>query len=620
MSRRGLAIGIILLFIGTCLIPAIAQDVKKTLLTSQENWLYIDRGRNQLNDGTNGWNFTYGGTSYDDGYSVQQTSDGGYIITGDTVSFGAGNWDVWLLKTNSTGREEWNRTFGGSNYDRGSSVQQTDDGGYIISGATYSYGHGDFDVWLIKTDALGQEEWNKTHGGSSCDWSYSVDQTTDGGYVIAGYTDSYGAGDSDVWLLKTDSSGNEIWNSTFGGIYYDRGFSVQQTIEGGYIITGYTVSYDADPTGCDVWLIKTDANGNEEWSRTFGGTGIPNKFDFGYSVQQTSDNGYIIAGETEVYFVSAADILLIKTDSSGNEEWNRTFGGVASAQGRSVQQTIDGGYIITGCTTLDVGEDSDIWLIKTDSNGDEEWDSVYGFAENSSDWGYSVQQTSDGGYILVGATMPDGWKYDDYPQSDREEGTDVWLIKTANENHPPIANFTWTPENPYQNQQINFNASTSQDPDGTITKYEWDWDNDGVYDESHNSPTTTHSWTTPGSYPVTLCLTDDDTATATVTKTVDVRKCNLEIDIQGGIGVKAIIINNGTTDANDIPWQLQVQGGILRRINKTVDGIINIPAGKSITMETGMLIGFGAITITANVVDEKQVASGMQIIIFSLVK
>jgi len=200
------------------------------------------------------WNQTFGGSNYDAAKSIQQTMDGGYSLAGYTKSYGAGYRDAWLIKTDAEGTEQWNQTFGGSDYDWVESVQQTTDGGYILTGSTWSYGVGHNDAWLIKTDAEGAEQWNQTFGGPDYDAAESVQQTTDGGYILTGRTKSYGAGSEDVWLIKTDAEGAEQWNQTFGGSDYDAAESVQQTTDGGYILTGSTWSYGVGRD--DAWIIK----------------------------------------------------------------------------------------------------------------------------------------------------------------------------------------------------------------------------------------------------------------------------------------------------------------------------------------------------------------------------
>ena len=388
--------------------PALSEGMHFWRVRAQNNlgifgeWSALKRFTIQIVPGT-----IFGGNDVEEGNSVQQTTDGGYVIVGRTRSFGAGGEDVWLIKTDANGLEQWNRTFGGSGIDQGNSIQQTNDGGYIIAGRI---GSGRDDVWLIKTDADGSEQWNKTFGGTSGDIGQSVQQISDG-YIIAGHTTSFGAGDSDVWLIKTDPNGSEQWNRTFGGNDFDRGYSVKQTNDGGYVIVGYTRSFGAG--GSDIWLIKTDANGSEQWNKTFGGSCD----DTGLSVQLTSEMGYIIVGTTRSSGEGDADVWLIKTDANGSEEWNRTFGGSREDIGNSVQQTTDGGYIIVGRTFSFGAGFLDLWLIKTNANGFEEWNRTLG--GSGTDLGNSVQQTTDGGYIIAGFTFSYG----------AGDG-DIWLIKT----------------------------------------------------------------------------------------------------------------------------------------------------------------------------------------------
>ncbi len=366
------------------------------------------------------WSRTIGDSSSDEsGASVQQTSDGGYIITGSTQSYGPS--DVFLIKTDADGNTQWVKTFDGSFDDSsrgagGASVQQTSDGGYIITGSTSS-NRGE--VLLIKTDADGNTQWVKTFGGSFDDSSRraggaSVQQTSDGGYIITGFISSNGG---DVLLIKTDADGKQQWVKTFGrsetfaGSARDEGQSVQQTSDGGYIITGSTSSNRGE-----VLLIKTDADGKQQWVKTFGDSSSDD-YSFSYysgaSVQQTSDGGYIITGST-----SSNDVLLIKTDGDGNKQWDKAFGDSSDDSGASVQQTSDGGYIITG-STEPYRSSSDLWLIKTDVDGNTQWDKTFG--GSSDDSGASVQQTSDGGYIITGSTN----SYGAYGAAQ----SDIWLIK-----------------------------------------------------------------------------------------------------------------------------------------------------------------------------------------------
>jgi len=213
----------------------------------------------------------------------------------------------------------------------------------------------------VKTDANGNIQWAKTYGGTSDEGAYSVQQTSDGGYIVAGYTESFGAGYADAFLIKTDANGNVIWAKTYGGTGYDKASSVQQTSDGGYIVAGYTESFSAGYI--DVFLVKTDANGNIMWAKTYGVTDI----DGAFSVQQTSDGGYIVAGITHSFDVDSADIFLIKTDANGNVQWAKTYGGTDDDWAYSVQQTSDGGYIVAGWTGS--WPYYDIFLIKTDANG-----------------------------------------------------------------------------------------------------------------------------------------------------------------------------------------------------------------------------------------------------------
>jgi len=310
--------------------------------------------------GTLQWSQTYGGTDNEIAYSMIQTLDGGYALAGFTASYDAGKYDFWLVKTDSAGNPQWNQTYGGADYDYAYSVIQASDGGYAIAGITDSYGAGDYDFWLVKTDASGTLQWSRTYGGANNNYAHSVVQTSDGGYALAGYADSYIADDPSFWLVKTDSAGNQQWNQTYGGAKYDYAYSVVQTLDGGYALAGLTDSHGAG--GYDFWLVKTDSIGNQQWNRTYGGA----SYEIAYSMVHTSDGGYALTGFTASCGAGKYDIWLVKTDSAGNQQWNQTYGGAGTDYAYSVVQTSDGGYALAGLTDSYGAGNYDSWLVKTD--------------------------------------------------------------------------------------------------------------------------------------------------------------------------------------------------------------------------------------------------------------
>ena len=344
------------------------------------------------------WMKTFGGWRYDVGVSAQQTTDGGYIIVGVTASYGAGKDDVWLIKTDSTGNKIWDKTFGGPENDMGISVQQTSDGGYIVTGRTRSYGNGLDDVWLIKTDSEGNKTWDKTFGGTQFDGGSQVRQTTDGGYIIVGNVNNNGGGDGDLWVIKTDTNGNLIWDKIFDGegtpLSHDSGSSIALTSDGGYIIAGGTFTTQ-DTYGYNVWLIKIDAEGNMLWDEKFGGA----DGEFVSSVMQTNDGGYVMVG-VDSYSNPDEKLWLIKTDGNGEFLWEQKYGGMGTARGESVQQTSDGGYVIAGFTYRKFSRYKAL-VIKTDENGVRDWSKIF-FGGVGNSIAFSAQQTADGGYVIGG--------------------------------------------------------------------------------------------------------------------------------------------------------------------------------------------------------------------------
>jgi hypothetical protein len=309
------------------------------------------------------WNQTYGGENGDRVYSLILTTDGGYALVGRTHSFGVSISDCWFIKVDRFGNMEWNQTYGGSNQDEALAVVQTNDGGYALACETWINDGSDQDFLLIKTDAKGNMQWNKTYGGFGQETPFSMVETSDAGFAVAVRSRSFGAGAADCWFIKVDRFGNMEWNQTYGGIETDYAESIVQTSDGGFALGGTTESFASGWTEC--WLIKTDNVGNMQWNKTYGGA----ETDWIHSLIITYDGGFAFIGETNSFGAGSRDFWLVKTDSNGNIEWSRTYGGAKQDYGQSLVQTLDGGYALAGNTESFGAEGYDVWLIKTNSLG-----------------------------------------------------------------------------------------------------------------------------------------------------------------------------------------------------------------------------------------------------------
>jgi hypothetical protein len=341
-----------------------------------------------------------GGPAIEAGKSLIQTSDGGYAIAGVTISFGAGEADVYVVKLDAHGNLQWTKTIGGKKEDMGTSLIQTSDGGYAIAGHTKSFGAGEWDVYVVKLDTNGNLQWTKTIGGPASEIGNSLIQTSDSGYAIAGFTSSFGAGGDDIYVVKLDAKGNLQWTKTIGGPDDEIGYSLIQTSDGGYAIAGVTGSFGAGEW--DVYVVKLDTNGNLQWTKTIGGPAS----EIGNSLIQTSDGGYAITGFTISFGAGRDDVYVVKLDANGNLQWTKTIGGLEPEEGYSLIQTSDGGYAITGYTFSFGAGEADVYVVKLDASGNLQWTKTIGGPEG--DYGNSLIQTSDGGYAIAGVTSSFG--------------------------------------------------------------------------------------------------------------------------------------------------------------------------------------------------------------------
>ena len=358
------------------------------------------------------FNNTFGDASYDYGRSLIELNDGGYLIAGNTSLLGDNYSNALLIKIDHTGKEMWKRDYTFSSVDRLNMVKELQDGSLVAAGFTMSSTNYSKDIFVIKTDAQGNLEWQRSYGDAQDETANSIDISIGGGFIISGEVINENTGFSLCYLIKIDNEGELDWSNTFGGSQNDNGLSVISTNDAGFAITGMTRSL-GDSNG-DVWLIKVNSNGEMEWERTYGGDDT----EYGRTIQQTVDGGYIIIGQTESFGLGYNDAYLIKTDSQGNEIWSQTFGGQGTDQGRQVVNTLDEGYLISGYTdSFGTLGGFNFWLVKANSLGELEWQRFYG--EQGDDRGLSGIQTSDGGYAIAG-----------YTNSGTSSGSDILFIKT----------------------------------------------------------------------------------------------------------------------------------------------------------------------------------------------
>lgn len=404
------------------------------------------------------WYKYIGGTQHENILATRQTSDGGYVFAGSTHSVFIDNIfmghhgstsrsDYWILKTDSCGNLQWTKSFGGNEEDIAYDIQQTPDGGYIMTGKSGSssgdvtdhYGYeGPGDCWVIKLDATGNLQWKKSFGGISHDESRAIIITNDGNYLIAGSSysmdgylnDHHGIPSTqDGWIMKIDTNGNLLWSKSLGGTNHDVFNDVKQTPDGGYILVGHSRSNDGDVTGNhgpysypfdDVWVVKVDVNGNLQWQKSLGGSFD----DLGNSIQLTSDGGYIIAGESmssdgdvNAHFGDPAslfpssDFWVVKINNSGNIEWEKSLGGNSIDIAKKIKTTPDGGYVVFGETASLDGHITehfgntdfyDYWMVKLNSAGDMQWQKSLGGVRQERAGDILVISNND--FLITGST------------------------------------------------------------------------------------------------------------------------------------------------------------------------------------------------------------------------
>ncbi len=357
-----------------------------------------------------------GNNGYDYGLSAQQTNDRGYVVCGSTTSVGSGNTDIYIIKTDSTGKPTNEKSIGGINVDRGTCIRQTNDNGYIILGYTNGSGAGGYDIFAVKTDASLNVTWMKTYGGSDWDFGNCIEQTKDGGYIICGGTYSYGNGDEDFYLIKTNSDGDTVWTKTYGGTGQDEAKSVIQTSDGGYALTGHSTSKD---TLGNFYTIKTNETGLVTWVNEYGGPLLDQAND----LLELSNGEFIIGGETKSSGAGKSDGILVGLTATGTLT-GKTFliGDKENDNIQSITKRIDGKIAFTGITNSYgfANGKGDIYFGIMNSDWSYFMSTTFGSTETETV--NSVEPTNDGGAIICGST--NGF---------RNLLEDIFLIKTGSD-------------------------------------------------------------------------------------------------------------------------------------------------------------------------------------------
>jgi len=483
------------------------------------------------------WSKTMGGWDRDEGYSVQQTAEGGYIVAGKTsswdgdVTLNYGMSDYWIVKLNSTGNITWQTSIGGEGAEKAYSVWETRDGGYIVAGdSEQSSPHNSYKV--LKLDSDGHLLWwNSLHG---TDWwlyiANSVQQTADGGYIVAGggadgssgscrNSYPYCSGGGDFGVVKLNSTGAVVWHKAMGGSENDVAESIQQTSDYGYIVAGYSLSGDGDVTGHhsgnDYWIVKLDSAGTLVWEKSLGGY----YHDYAFSIQETWDGGYIVAGSSESNDgnvtghlgnpVVNSNYWVVKLDSVGNIMWDRSIMGGVSDWGTSIDHTADGGYVVAGISDMGLGNylgnrgAEDIGVVKLDSAGNIVWKKFLG--GTAGDYGYSIQQTADGGYIVAGSSFStNGDVYVPCTCAPCTRNQEVWVVKLGRESvvDPPIAGFTSNLTGGPAPLPVQFSDTSTYVP-----PLSWYWEFGDGHTSTEQNPV--FIYRTPGIYPVNFHIMNE---------------------------------------------------------------------------------------------------------------